>query len=439
MAYHAGKNSIRDPVHRWITFSDKEKKVIDSPLMQRLRFVSQLTSVDEVFPGGDHSRFIHSLGVMHLSGYYMTTIIENSVSFLPPDSLLVKFQTKYIQIARLAGLLHDIGHGPFSHAFDWSIYKQIYGVEDGGHDCHRHEIVRSGMMQPYLIQCGVEPSDLIAVWDAKSEAYIKKSAEEQSIFEIIHNIVQGPLGADRMDFTLRDSYFTGTGHLGTIADDRIISNAIVLPVKSMDKRLCLHYDIKCLSDIIQALDGRFKMYDSVYLHKAVYAASLLISKMMQHAAPMLGLINQTQDWEQFQWLNEHMVVGGIMQWFNLQESVLTEDMQEAIKYCKQWMQRKLPKLRKEIMVPAHKPFNPELYKKEIAEVEMDPDTGPGELEIVRTRSISAIDPGKFKQANIFFYNRREKKSISCAEALAKNNYVPLQEPFYYVRIYEMPM
>jgi hypothetical protein len=436
--YHAGKNSIRDPVHRWITYSDKEKKVIGSPLMQRLRYVSQLTSVDQVFPGGDHSRFIHSLGVMHLAGCYMTTIIENSTTFLPHDSLLSQFQNKYIQIARLAGLLHDIGHGPFSHAFDWSIYKQIYGVNDGGHDYHRHEIVKSPMMRPFLVQCGVEPADLIAVWDPTSEAYLKRSVEEQSIFDIIHNVVQGPLGADRMDFTLRDSYFTGTGHLGTIADDRIISNAVVVPVKVGDKgrRLCLHYDIKCLNDIIQALDGRFHMYDSVYLHKAVYAASLLISKMIEHAAPALDLIEKTKDWDQFQWLNEHMVVGAIMQWFSYPTD--DADLRAAIHYCQKWLHRKLPKLRKEIIVPATTPFRTEDYAREVQEVRMDSETGPGELEVIRTRSISAIDASKFEKANIFFYDRREKRSISCSEALDHIRYAPSQQPFYYVRIYEMP-
>ena len=76
--------AIRDPVHKWIKFSPEEKAVIDSPFVQRLRWISQLTSADHVFPGGTHNRFIHSLGAMHLAGKYMRNLFKNST--LPKES-----------------------------------------------------------------------------------------------------------------------------------------------------------------------------------------------------------------------------------------------------------------------------------------------------------------------------------------------------------------
>src|SRR3989344_3374900 len=75
-------NGIRDPVHKWIKFNELEKKLIDHPFMQRLRWVNQLASVNMVFPGGVHTRFAHSLGAMHLAGKYMSSIINNTKTFL---------------------------------------------------------------------------------------------------------------------------------------------------------------------------------------------------------------------------------------------------------------------------------------------------------------------------------------------------------------------
>ncbi len=238
--------AIRDPVHDWIKCSADEIKIIDSPLVQRLHWVSQLSSVKQIFPGGVHTRFLHSLGVMKLAGKYMSHLLEE---FSPLSNEL---RTKYYQLARLAGLLHDIGHGPFSHSFDRTIYQKIYGVSDGGHDFHRLKMIQSNFLKPLIQACGtgtghgtIEPSDLIAVWNSETEEYRNASEEEQNWYDIIRAIVQGPLGADRMDFTLRDSYFTGTTHLGTIAATRIISNTRLLEV---DGKIRMHYHYKCVLD-----------------------------------------------------------------------------------------------------------------------------------------------------------------------------------------------
>jgi HD superfamily phosphohydrolase len=414
--------NIRDPVHRWIPFNSDEKRIIDSPLFQRLRYVSQLTSVDAVFPGGDHSRFIHSLGVMHLSGLYMTHLLKDL------EGISDWSKNHYIQLARIAGLLHDIGHGPFSHAFDWSIYKQIYNVDDGGHDYHRCFIVKSNLLGFELEQCCVSPESLIAVWNPESKEYQSLDDEIKNMYDIVHAVVQGPLGADRMDFTLRDSYFTGITHLGTIAYDRIISASSIV---ERDGHWRLHYNTKCMSDIIQALDGRFRMYESIYLHKTVCAAGILISKMMEYAAPELHLLDKTYDLNRFQWLNEYSVVGDIINYADSKPFMSwSPGMKMAITYCRQWLLRKLPKLKEE-----HQILSTEVYDESKYAV------GEDEV-IVKTRSISGIDSTKFMKAKIYFRSiidlNQKPVSITCEEALEKIKYGASQDPFYLVRIYKMP-
>ena len=125
--------AIRDPVHKWIKFTEAERAVIDHPYVQRLRWISQLTSVSDVYPGGTNTRFAHSLGAMYLAGKYMKSLLKNFTGKDNKD----QNSAKCIQIARLAALLHDIGHGPFSHAYDRAVYTQIYPDAEKGHDEHR--------------------------------------------------------------------------------------------------------------------------------------------------------------------------------------------------------------------------------------------------------------------------------------------------------------
>src|SRR5579863_5835904 len=110
---------IQDSVHGQIECSDEEKVIIDTPLFQRLRYVTQLAGSELVFPSCNHTRFSHCLGAMHIAGKYAEHLFNNELN------------KKYlISLTRIAALLHDIGHGNFSHAFDEIIYSKIYpGVE----------------------------------------------------------------------------------------------------------------------------------------------------------------------------------------------------------------------------------------------------------------------------------------------------------------------
>src|ERR671917_2910987 len=99
---------ITDPVHQYIRFSDVERELVDTPIFQRLRRIRQLAGAHLVYPSAQHSRFEHSLGAMHIAGFAGETLLGKEYID----------HTEVVQDLRLAALLHDIGHGPFSHLFE---------------------------------------------------------------------------------------------------------------------------------------------------------------------------------------------------------------------------------------------------------------------------------------------------------------------------------
>ncbi len=292
----------RDPIYSEIFMSPLERVIIDTKPVQRLRFLSQLTGAVMVYPGASHTRFAHSLGVMHVSGMYSDHLFQGDLSKK--------------RILRLAGLLHDIGHGPFSHQFDDVVYP-LAGIK-GGHDEYREKILLD--LMPRHVKMAFDNlredekdevlEDLrITVGDFKNiEEGLKKLFEKVvEVFKgedkgtVEFNIVQGPLGADRIDFILRDSYSSGTRTFGTGAPDRIIRNSLI--VKKDGKEL-LCYRNKAMDDIYTALFGRFMMYKNVYFHKTSRAADLMIQEILRLSFAPLNLLERVSDLEEFIELND---------------------------------------------------------------------------------------------------------------------------------------
>jgi HD superfamily phosphohydrolase len=390
---------VRDPVYGWIRFSKAEKAVIDSRYIQRLRFVSQLTSVDHVFPGGTNNRFIHSLGAMKLAGKYMKHLLQKVDLATSKE---YKIDTAYyIQLARLAALMHDIGHGPFSHAYDRTVYSHIY--PENGHDCHRHAIVQTAEMRQCIEACGVSVDHVQHCWHHP----------KKDMYGVINAVIEGPLGADRMDFILRDSYFTGTAHLGTISYQRIISNSKLI---AKHNKFRLAYNCKCLPDIMQTLLSRVHMYDCVYLHKTSSASSLLIESMISHCTAPLRLIQRTKDLEAFLHVTDHTLLGEIM-------SSSDPDIQEAKKYCEAYMFRRLPKLLYE-----HKHY----VRDDLVAV-----TSNSFENTVVTKVISGLDHKIFNEFHILFMES-DGKVVDAESALKKIGYTSPFQDYYYVRVYDLP-
>ncbi len=304
----------RDPIYSEILLYPLEILVIDTKAMQRLRYLSQLVGSEYVYPGATHTRFAHSLGVMHLSGVYAEHLYDT------PDK---------VRILRLAGLLHDIGHGPFSHQFDDVVYKKL-GFKDG-HDEYRHRLLRgyfpSEMKKKYdeapakLKRAVIEDLEItLGELSSNMEDNFAQLMEEViKVYEgeehgtIDFAIVQGPLGADRLDFVLRDSYYAGTRGFGTGAIDRLIRNAMIV---NKDNESILAYDSKVVDEIYTILFGRFMMYKNVYFHKTSRAADMMMQELLELSYKALKLDERVMNIDSFLDLTDQTIINEVINKFN---------------------------------------------------------------------------------------------------------------------------
>ena len=237
------KKFIRDSVYGDIMLNEIEVEVMDNPQFQRLRRIKQLGLISLIYPGANHTRFEHSIGTMHIASKLA-------------DKLDLNQEDK--ELVRISALLHDIGHGPFSH------------VSEGVLSFPHEELTK------YVIK------------NTAIRDIVEKKFDIDKIIKIINGegkfgpIVSGELDADRMDYLLRDSHYTGVAY-GIIDYERIISNI------NLNKQLSL--DIKGVQAAEGALVSRYFMYPSVYQHHT----TRIVNSMFRRGLKKLidrGVINE---------------------------------------------------------------------------------------------------------------------------------------------------
>ena len=238
-------SDIIDPIHDFIRVYDHELEIIDNPIFQRLRRIRQLSGAHLTYPAAQHTRFEHSLGVMHIASQAGQALKEKE--FLKSDD---------IEILRLAGLLHDIGHGPFSHLFEEIIQQKKISHEDFG----KNLILKS------------EIGDTLSKngYDKKS---ITKIAFGDSKFQYLNEIVSGALSADMMDYLLRDGYFTGAEHA------KIDHKRLTQSLDVHKKKLAL--ERSALYSFESMMHSRYQMFKAVYFHKTVRAAEVMLLEALR--------------------------------------------------------------------------------------------------------------------------------------------------------------
>jgi len=398
--------TIKDAIHDEIRITEIENKIIDTPVFQRLRWISQLSGVRHVYPSAVHTRFAHCVGVMHLAGQYTAEVFKDY------DDVTYK-----VQLARLAGLLHDIGHGPFSHQYDDVVYKQVYPDHPHGHDVHRNKLIKSDLLKP-IIEEFCDPEELIKIWDGRSP--------------LLHPLIQGALGADRLDFMLRDSLFAGTTHFGEIDVNRIINNTII---HEHDGEEAIHYNWKVLDDIYSSLIGRFFEYKSVYFHKAARAADILIQSFLRASLEPLNLIERTKDFELFTYLNEYTLIGEIF-------SSEVPELKKAKAYVKDFLNRRLHKAVWEKIIDETTSENLGVSVEELCEMTANESfikkvkeyAKANNIKIKRkmiidsTYKLSTISADEFQASNVFIYDPYNRihpgrKSFTLNEALIATKYI----------------
>lgn len=269
---------VRDTVHKYINFSEFERQTMDTPHVQRLRRIKQLSFAELTYPGADYSRFPHSLGVMHLAGKMAEVLL--SASAIDKDD---------VQKVRIAALLHDCGHGPFSHMYE----DLLTTKRDKTHEDLTKWVVTESSIADVLASNGYDPKEI-------SELAIGKSP---SVNPLLNQIVSGYFDADVMDYLVRDSLHTGVeyGHIDT---QRLIDSLV--PIKGT-----LAVDSTSLYALESFYFARYMMFKAVYFHKTVRAASVMVARAMLLADDSLGLTD-LKSVDEFVELDDQHVVQSIM-------------------------------------------------------------------------------------------------------------------------------
>jgi HD superfamily phosphohydrolase len=256
---------IKDPVHGQIRLSPLQEELIQTVEVQRLSLIRQLGMTFHVYPGAHCSRLSHSLGVSHIAHVLGELLIRNNAE-LPLDAAT---REEYIRTVEAAGLLHDIGHTPWSHTLE-PLYLRKFGedhmdlVKRALRGEIRFELPGAGEIPSILRRHGVEP--------ARVAALITKELEAP---RYLQQMVFGEVDADQLDYLCRDFHYTGVT-FGNIELFRLITTMAIVD----DEIVFLAKGLEAVRDFLNA---RMEMYSSVYLHKKTRIADQMLLRAAERA------------------------------------------------------------------------------------------------------------------------------------------------------------
>ncbi|MBM4126695.1 MAG: HD domain-containing protein [Nitrospira sp.] len=275
-APYDGSALIADPIHRYVSFTvpyaipdlreKTEKDLIDSPWVQRLRYIYQLQSARWVYPSAEHTRFVHSLGTMHVAGRFarhLYPFLKQSVPDVP--------SANYVEaVLRITALLHDIGHGPFCHFFDENYLH-------GFHLTHEKlgQIIIREHLGPIIRNIRRSPSgpfDTGEELDPNQIAHliVKEKGKDNSRLprwlNMLQPVISGSYTGDNLDYVLRDSYMCGVA-VGPVDLSRLIHYTIIT-----DKGFTIHKT--GLPALQMFLNTRMYLYSNVYFHRTTRAIDI---------------------------------------------------------------------------------------------------------------------------------------------------------------------
>jgi len=258
---------IKDPLYGYIRLTEIERNVIDTLAVQRLRRIRQLAGAEFVYPAANHTRFEHVLGTMYLAG-------------VVSDNLPVELTADERQRIRLAALLHDVGHAPFSHLFEPLLLKYM----GRNHEDMSRWIIADSTLADVINKQGIDAKEL-------SGLAVGKPSKTEKPF--LGQIISSSFDVDKMDFVVRDSYHTGAGY-GSVDVFRLIYTMDVLNGN-------LAVDITALPTLESLILARLESFKTIYFHRACRAVQMMLVKALEAAKDDLDILQAKTPDEYLEW------------------------------------------------------------------------------------------------------------------------------------------
>ena len=271
---------IFDPVHHFIELEPGEARLLDLAPMQRLRRLRQLGLAYFAFPSAEHSRFTHALGALAMGTRAYDGLIRHVAGAGTPERAYER------RLVRVALLLHDVGHGPFSHACE-----AVLGVR---HEERTHEILALPAMREGIEALDVDPADVLGLI----------TGDPGSAYPALRELVSGPnLDADRMDYLLRDAYFTGVVS-GRYDADQLVAS---LRLFERDGAAVVGIDSRGVVALESFVVARYMMFASVYFHHTTRLFERILQDALRELWPNPHALDDIEEflrWDDFRVLNE---------------------------------------------------------------------------------------------------------------------------------------
>jgi hypothetical protein len=306
-------NLVADPLHGYIKITKRgrrssaaaEQDLLDDAWLQRLRRIHQLQSAWWVFPGGEHSRFQHALGAMHLSGEWARRLYPNLTELAPgvPSSACVE------ETLRVAGLLHDVGHGPFGHFFDQN-YLDRYAID--------HEVIGRALILGALSQTvaalEASPSGRFAPGERIDPRWVAELIAQTPLpgdpapawVTMLKPILNGMYTADNLDYVPRDAYMCGV-KAGPVDIERLLHYSFL----DREGMLLHQHGAQAL---LLFLNARLYLYNNIYYHRTVRRIDLHMREIFGETIDRLLPGNPLQHLDAYQALTDWSLIETVDSW-----------------------------------------------------------------------------------------------------------------------------
>jgi len=262
-------------VHAFIEVKPLENKIIDSAPFQRLRNIKQLALTNLVYHGAEHTRFGHSLGVMHLVTKAFRSVVSKNPDFLSKEKI-----AWYEQILRVIALTHDLGHAPFSHASEVVFPGKLK------HEDFTEKIIKETCIADYIREIGKEYAQQYGEkYDITPELicgiYNGRDAGENSEFVFLNSFMDSELDCDKMDYLLRDSLYCGVNY-GKFDVERLVSCLTVFLQEGIPRLAIEHGGVQAFEEFVLA---RYFMFVQVYFHRTRRFFDIIFARALEQILP----------------------------------------------------------------------------------------------------------------------------------------------------------